>query len=182
MLVMLSGLPGVGKSAIADELARRLHVSVISVDAIEAAILRSGIPHSFETGLAAYNVGATIAEPQLALGLTVIADAANYNEVGRTIWRTAALRADAPWRAVHLVCTDQVEHQRRLRDRKRALDPFPEPTWSNVQQWRDETEPWTDECLLLDTAHPINDNVERLIQYMSARSKPTERATFDPTS
>jgi predicted kinase len=141
---------------------------VISVDAIEAAILRSGISHSFETGLAAYNVGATIAESQLAVGLTVVADAANYLEVGRTIWRTAAQRADAAWRAVHVVCSDEAEHRQRLGDRQRRLDPFPEPTWAKVQQWRGETEPWTDECLVLDTVHPIDDNVDRLLQYIDA--------------
>jgi len=168
---MLSGLPGVGKSAIADEVARRLHAPVISVDAIEAAILRSGIPHSFETGLAAYNVGATIAEAQLAVGLTVVADAANYLEAGRTIWRSAAQRAHAAWRAVQVVCSNEAEHRRRLRDRNRRLDPFPEPTWANVQQWRAETEPWTDECLVLDTVHPIKDNVDRLLEYLAASPK-----------
>lgn len=173
VLVVLSGLPGVGKSAIAEEVARRLQVAVISVDAIEAAILRSGIPQSFETGFAAYNVGAAIAEPQLAAGLTVIADAANYFEVGRAIWRSAAQRADVAWLAVNLVCSDEAEHRRRLRARQRRLDPFPEPTWANVQQWRDETEPWTGECLVLDTVHPINDNVERLLEYMSAQPEPT---------
>jgi hypothetical protein len=38
---------------------------------------------SFETGLAAYEVGATVALAQLRIGLTLIADAANYLEVGR---------------------------------------------------------------------------------------------------
>ena len=172
VLVILSGLPGVGKSAIAEEMGRRLQVPVISVDAIEAAILRSGIPHSFETGLAAYNVGATIAETQLAVGLTVIADAANYAEVGRAFWRTAAQRTKSAWVAVHLVCSDEAEHQRRLRERQRALDPFPEPTWANVQQWRDETEPWIDECLVLDTVRRVGDNIERLLQYMAAHADP----------
>jgi predicted kinase len=84
-LVVMSGLPAVGKSAIADALAARMRAVVVSVDELEAAMLRSGIERSFETGLAAYNVGAAIAEHQLRLGITVIADAANYLEVGRQI-------------------------------------------------------------------------------------------------
>jgi AAA domain len=82
LLVLMSGLPGVGKSAIADALGERLPAVVVSVDEIEAAMLRSGIDRPFETGLAAYNAGAAIAEHQLRLGLSVIADAANYLEVG----------------------------------------------------------------------------------------------------
>jgi len=59
VLVLLGGLPGVGKSAIAAGVARRLHVPVVSVDPIGAAIVRSGIPQSLETGLADRIAGAT---------------------------------------------------------------------------------------------------------------------------
>jgi predicted kinase len=38
MLMVFSGLPGTGKSAIADEVGRRLPAPVFSVDPIEAAI------------------------------------------------------------------------------------------------------------------------------------------------
>ena len=66
-LVILSGLPGTGKSELGQQLARRLDISVLSVDPIEAAILRAGIAQSFETGLAAYLVAETIAAAQLVL-------------------------------------------------------------------------------------------------------------------
>ncbi len=52
-LVLMSGLPGVGKSAIADTVAVRISALVVSVDELEAAMLRSGLDQSFETGLAA---------------------------------------------------------------------------------------------------------------------------------
>ena len=83
VLILMSGLPGVGKSTIADALAPRLGAPVLSVDPIEAAILRCGIPASFETGVAAYEVAATLAEHQLALGLDVVGDAVNSLEVAR---------------------------------------------------------------------------------------------------
>ncbi len=96
LLVLMSGLPGSGKSAIADELGRRLPACVVSVDPIEAAIIRSGIAQSFETGVAAYEVGATVAAHQLAFGFNVVADAANYLEVGRDVWRRARARQAFP--------------------------------------------------------------------------------------
>ena len=61
MLIVVSGLPGTGKSALADRLGRHLPAAVLSVDPIEAAILRSGFEQTFETGLAAYEVVATVA-------------------------------------------------------------------------------------------------------------------------
>ena len=167
MLVIFSGLPGVGKSAIADGLARRLGASVISVDPIEAAILRSGFQRSFETGLAAYNVGAAVAEHELRLGLTVIADAANYLEVGRNIWRSAAASAAVAASAIEVVCSDENLHRRRLQTRRRDLGPFPEPTWDDVVQRRAETEPWREGRLLLDSIRPIDENVALALEYLS---------------
>ncbi len=79
----MSGLPAVGKSALADALGRHLGAPVLSVDPIEAAIWRCGIGPSFQTGVAGYEVAATLAAHQLALGLDVIGDAVNSLEVGR---------------------------------------------------------------------------------------------------
>ncbi len=168
MLVIFSGLPGVGKSAIAADLGRRLHAPVISVDPIEAAMLRSGIPQSFETGLAAYNVGAAIAEHQLRLGLTVIADAANYVEVGRSIWRQAAANGQSPWRAIEVLCSDEQEHRRRLESRQRDLDPYPELTWDEVVRRRAETEPWVGDHLVLDSVRTVDDNVALALDHLTA--------------
>jgi predicted kinase len=167
-LVMLSGLPGVGKSALADELGPRLPAVVVSVDPIEAAMLRSGLIKSFETGLAAYAVGAAVAEHQLSLGLSVIADAANDLEVGRDMWRTAAERGRADVRIIELVCSDEAEHRLRLQARKRDLDPYPEPTWEDVVRRRRETEAIPGDHLVLDTADPIDDNIERALAHLAS--------------
>ena len=55
-LIAMSGLPGSGKSTIAEGIARRLSIPILSVDPIESAIITAGIARSFETGLAAYLV------------------------------------------------------------------------------------------------------------------------------
>jgi predicted kinase len=165
---MLAGLPGVGKSAFADGLGRRLRAAVISVDPIEAAIIRSGIPQSFETGLAAYRVGALVAEHQLRLGLTVIADAANYLEAGRNFWRAAADAAGASWRAIEVVCSDDGEHRHRLHTRRRNVDPLPELSWDDVNKRRADTEPWRAPRLVIDTVRPVEENVERALKHLEA--------------
>jgi predicted kinase len=166
VLVMLSGLPGVGKSVVADGLGRRLGAVVISVDPIEAAIIRSGITQSFETGLAAYTAGAAVAAHQLRLGLTVIADAANYLEVGRSVWRAAAEAAGVEWRAIEVVCSDEREHRHRLDERRRDLDPYRELTWEEVVNRRAETEPWTHPRLILDSMDVIDANVDMAVDYL----------------
>lgn len=168
VLVVLSGLPGVGKSTIAGELARRLGACVVSVDQIEDAILRSGIPQSFETGLAAYRVGATVAEEQLRTGLDVIVDAANYVEAGRALWRGAAASTGTPIAAVDVVCSDPGEHRRRLEERRRGLDAFPEPSWADVERRAADAEPWTGPHLVVDATQPVDASVRAIVDHLEA--------------
>jgi len=168
VLVVLSGPPGAGKSAVADALGRRLGAPVLSVDPIEAALLRSGIPASFETGVAAYEVAASLAERQLRLGLTVIVDAVNSLEVARDMWRHAAVRASAPMRVIEVVCSDVETHRARLAGRTRDIHGFPEPTWDEVSNRRDEWEEWNQERLVLDSVEPLDLNLDRALIHLRA--------------
>jgi predicted kinase len=162
----MSGLPGVGKSTLAEALARRIGSCVVSVDPIEDAILRAGIPQSFETGVAAYLVGATVAAAQLRLGLTVIADAANYLEVGRDIWRRAAAEAGVGTRAIEVLCSDEDVHRSRLVARERGLTAYPEPTWDDVVRRRGESEPWAEPHLVVDSVQQVEVNVALCVEYL----------------
>lgn len=170
MLVLLSGLPGSGKSALGDELGRQLSAAVLSVDPIEAAMLRCGIPRSFATGVAAYEVAAVLAEYQLQLDLTVIGDAVNSLEVGREMWRRAARRADAQVVVIEVVCSDVDLHRSRLAARTRDINGFPEPTWDDVLARRDEWEQWPEDRLVVDSVSPLADNVERVLAHLQLGS------------
>ena len=92
MLVAMAGLPGSGKSTIAEIVAGRLGATVISVDPIEASILRAGIESDQPTGLAAYLVAETMAEQVLLSGHSVVVDAVNAVEPARLQWRDLAER------------------------------------------------------------------------------------------
>lgn len=167
VLVIVSGLPGAGKSALADALGRELAATVLSVDPIEAAMWRCAIEPSFETGVAAYEVAAVVAAHQLQLGLTVIVDAASSLEVARQMWRDAAARAEALTRVIEVVCSDESTHRERLAGRVRDIDGFPEPSWDDVLARRDEWEPWTEPRLLVDSAGGHADNLSEVLSYAS---------------
>ncbi|MEO6317597.1 MAG: ATP-binding protein [Acidimicrobiales bacterium] len=166
MLVVLSGLPGAGKSAVADEVGRLLPATVLPVDPIEAAIWRCGISPSFETGVAAYEVAAVLAQHQLRLGMPVIADAVNSLEVARDMWRQAATDAGVPVRVIEVLCSDPELHRSRLATRVRTIDGFPEPTWDEVCARRSEWQEWQQERLVLDSIDPLADNVDRALAYL----------------
>ncbi len=97
----------------------------------------------------------------------MIADAANYLEVGRRIWCSAAQAAGADIHAVEVVCTDEGLHRARLAARKRGLEPFPEPTWADVVRQRNETEAWSRDRLVLDSVAEVAANVERALAYLA---------------
>ncbi|MGH9214261.1 MAG: AAA family ATPase [Acidimicrobiales bacterium] len=167
MLVVMSGLPGTGKSAIADALGYELGAPVLSVDSIETAIWRCGIAPSFETGVAAYEVAAALAEHQLSLGLTAITDSVSSIEVARDMWRRAASRAGAGLRIIEVICSDGRVHRQRLASRRRDIEGFPEPSWGEVQQRRAEWEAWTEDRLVIDTVRTIDENLADALSFLS---------------
>src|SRR3954451_4266741 len=83
VLIVISGLPGTGKSAVAAALAARLGAAHLSIDPIEDALLGAGIPRSWETGVAAYEAARVMAEQNLSLGASVVVDAVNDSEPAR---------------------------------------------------------------------------------------------------
>ena len=163
MLVVISGLPGTGKSAVAAGLAARLAAVHVSIDPIEDALLGSGLPPSWETGVAAYEAARVVAEQNLALGLTVVVDAVNDSEPARDTWRAAAAATGSDLVFVVLELDDAVEHRRRLETRVRGLQNVPEPSWDDVTARAAAYAPWAEaECLRLDAGRTVEELVDRL--------------------
>jgi len=73
MLIIFGGLPGTGKTVIARELAGQLSAVYFRIDSIEQAIRDSGVV-SKPLDDVGYRIGYTVAEDNLRLGRTVIAD------------------------------------------------------------------------------------------------------------
>jgi predicted kinase len=165
-LIVLSGLPGAGKSELAQQLARRLGFPVLSVDPIEAAIIRAGIPHSFETGFAAYLVAEAIAEAELKLGRGVIVDAVNAVEPAKEAWRKLAAKHQVPLKVIACKCSDEALHRRRLEARRRGLDAIPEPKWEDVQRRKLDFTPWVEPHLEVDSVVACDTNVDRVLAWL----------------
>ena len=92
VLIILSGLPGVGQTSIARELARQTGAAHIRIDSIEQAVRASGLVAGSLDDVG-YRVGYAVAEDNLRLGGTVIADSVNPLPITRAAWREVAERA-----------------------------------------------------------------------------------------
>jgi predicted kinase len=170
VLIVISGLPGIGKTAVAAGLATRLRAVHLSIDPIEDAMLGAGLPPGRETGVAAYEATRAAAVQNLALGWNVVVDAVNDSGAARQTWRSAADQEDVALRFVMLSCSSDDEHRQRLEGRRRGLRHVPEPTWEEVLVRAATYEPWTDDCLLVDTHAPlvtVIDEVQRRVALTS---------------
>lgn len=173
MLIVTAGLPGAGKSTIAEVVSNRMGVPVVSVDPIESAILSAGINSDEPTGLAAYLVAETIAESVLASGGSVIVDAVNAVEPARDQWVKLAARQKVTIKFLEVVCSDPELHRSRLASRGRRLAHLAEPTWHAVEQSVDEWETWAGTTaavprITLDSVQPLGVNVEHALAFLES--------------
>jgi len=161
-LIVISGLPGTGKTAVAAGLAVRLKAVHLSVDPVEDALLGAGLPAGWQTGVAAYEATRAAAEQNLLLGWDVVVDAVNDSQAARQSWHVAADRAGVALRFVMLNCSSDAEHRRRLAHRQRGFRWVAEPTWEQVLARASAYEPWTGDCLVIDTDAPLAAVVEQV--------------------
>jgi len=171
MLIAMAGLPGTGKTAIAEAIGARLLKPVVSVDPIESSILRAGIDADQPTGLAAYLVAETLAETVIRAGHGAIIDAVNAVDPAREQWVDLAARSGERLVFLEVVCSDPVLHRRRLEDRGRQLPHITMPTWHAVEQSLDEYADWSGPSgavarMTLDSVEPVETLVERALEFI----------------
>ncbi|MGZ3625211.1 MAG: AAA family ATPase [Ktedonobacteraceae bacterium] len=169
-LIVMSGLPGSGKSTIAERIAVKLGIPIFSVDPIESAMIEAGIQQGFETGLAAYLVAATLASEQLKLGISVVIDAVNAEEEGKSTWRELGRKYGLTPIVLEVVVNNQALHRRRIQSRVRGLHGFGEVTWEQVEARRKKFTPWKETTLLLDSATDLDANVALAVRYIQANT------------
>lgn len=157
MLIGLSGLPGVGKTSIANALARATGATYLRIDSIEQALRNEGL-NVYGEG---YAVAYAVAEDNLRLGRLVIADCVDPWPLTRRAWEGAAGRAGARILHVELVCSDSDEHRRRVEGRQADIPGHQLPTWEDVLAV--DYRPWDQDHLVIDTARrAVAESVEIL--------------------
>jgi predicted kinase len=170
VLVVFVGRPGSGKTTLARLLAAELRAAHLRMDAIETAIIRSGLATP-PLGAVGYFVAHEVAASCLRAGASVVVDAVSPVAEARAGWTALAATASTPLRVIEVVVTDPVEHRRRVEARESDLDGLLVPTWAQVTSL--VYEPWDDERdgprLLVDNDGPTEDALVRVRAYLRTK-------------
>lgn len=169
-LVVLSGLPGVGKTTIARMVSSRVGGVHLRIDTIESAMAESGVVAAAggwdSAPDAGYRVAYALAADLLGAGHLVIADSVNPLQISRRSWMDVAAGADVPVVNVEIVCSDVDLHRRRVEERTSDLNGLVVPTWGEVQ--RREYESWTTPVLRVDCARGAETAVREIAAAIAA--------------
>ena len=161
MLIVFGGLPGTGKTTISHAVAARRLATYLRIDAIEQAIRNAGVLAA-DVGPAGYSVANVLAEANLVIGQTVVADCVNPVAESREAWRAIASRARARLIEVEVICSDPLEHRRRVEGRISDIPALISPTWQTVLERC--YEPWREPHLIVDTARLTRDEAISVIE------------------
>ncbi|HTP09419.1 MAG TPA: AAA family ATPase [Anaerolineae bacterium] len=172
-MIIFTGLPGTGKSSIAEAVARELSIPIFAKDWLEATLIRcrlqpaEGAP---SLGSAGYQLLTTLAERQLQLGQSVILDSVASTLSIRTEWRALAQTYQAKWRAIECICSDEATHRDRMNVRRRGIPGWHELDWSEVERVKAYYAPWDEERLILDAVQPLEENIAAALRYLRVQS------------
>ncbi|MDB5478228.1 MAG: adenylylsulfate kinase [Alphaproteobacteria bacterium] len=162
LLIVFGGLPGTGKTTLAQALSSLLKSVYLRIDTIEQTLLRA---QSIKEGHEGYLIAYALAEDNLRRGNRVIADSVNSIPVTRNSWRDIAQRTGSRLIEIEIVCSDSKEHRRRIESHKADIEGHKMPTWEEVVNCG--YHPWATRNFTVDTSCPtIDEGFEDLVQQL----------------
>ena len=149
VLLCFSGLPGVGKTSIAKELAQETGALWLWIDEIETRMRQSHM-HCDDLADGGYAAAQAVAERALRQGYSVIADCVNPITLTRQAWRKVSRDAGAAHLDVEIRCPDKRRHRACIENRVVDLQGWSGPSWQEVEDR--EYEEFSTPVLTIDTA------------------------------
>ncbi|WP_199043898.1 AAA family ATPase [Glycomyces salinus] len=169
-IIAFTGLPGTGKSTLAERLAREAATPAFAGDWLMGAIKPHGVFREMDrhTYLSLYyGLLETLVSRQLQLGQSAITDCLIDDRIAER-WRRMAAEHSAELRVVECVCGDTKLHRSRVEGRTRGIPGWHEIEWDHVERMRDEYPPLTVERIVVDAANPIDSNLKRIHGFLNS--------------
>lgn len=155
MLIVVTGLPGTGKTTIAESLAKEIDAVVFSTDKIRKMIFEKPV-YNEEDKRIVYDELFSLTGKYLASRKNVILDGTFYTkalrqsakEVGKTFFEN-----------VYFVYCETPEELLKERIDKRK-DKFSDADYSVYLKMKKIFEEFEDDVIIIDTSNPVNTNID----------------------
>jgi len=162
-LTIFSGLPGTGKSTLANRLARELRWPVLRIDDVAGDV---PVDADFRFWDEKILVLLTIVEEQLKLGVSVIADSV-FMGTDRLQAQEMAARHGANFRPVYCFVSDEKEWKKRVTERLDDEQVSGAADWEQIQHQRQWFSPWQRGTgLFVDAVEPIEQNFTKVLDFV----------------
>jgi predicted kinase len=167
MIVLMAGLPGTGKSALATALAQRLSGTVLSKDKIRHALFAPlDVEYTteqddfiMETML---NAAGSILQkhPQRYIFLDGRTFSRRY-QIERVL--TAASEWNQPWKILECICSDEIARSRLQEQASSGDHPASNRSYALYLEIKQRFEPIVQPKMVVDTDQPLAECVERAL-------------------
>jgi len=165
ILYIFSGLPGVGKSTLAKNVAKLLNAVYIRVDTIEQG-LRDLC--NFNVQGEGYRLAYKLAQDNLRVGNNVVADQCNPISLTRQEWSVVAIKNGCNYVNIEIICSDKSEHKNRVENREKEIENLILPTWEEVTARKYDV--WDEEHIIIDTANrTVEECAEELMEKINCK-------------
>jgi predicted kinase len=164
VIIMLSGLPGTGKSFLSHKLAERLPFMIIESDAVRKELFPRP-SYSARESAAVFRAVHHRIEKMLQNGLSVIFDATNLEERHRKIVYKIAERTGAKLILVEVEAPPETVQKRlKARSLNRSCNDHSDATWEIYRRMRKTAETINQSHYTVNTAGEINSIIEKIVK------------------
>ena len=163
-LVIFSGLPGTGKSTLANRLARELRWPLLRIDDVVGDVPENAGIDFWDSRV---EILLGLAEAQLELGINVIVDSVFMNK-DRYHARAIADQHQAKFRPIYTFVSDEKIWEERITARYIELNHPDVSTWDQVQHQRNHFRAWESQtALFVDAINPFEQNYSEVLRFVS---------------
>lgn len=167
-LVIFSGLPGVGKSTLADKLARELRWPLLKIDDVIGKVPENPNIEFWDSKV---DILLDLVNTQLDLSLDVIVDSVFMN-MDRQHAQELARKYQVRFFPVYVFLSDEKIWRERVTKRFDELNDPDAATWERIQHQREHFAQWEkDTALFIDSINPVEENFASVLNFINSDVK-----------